>query len=345
MKCFKLTVMLTFAILSADIHTVLADTKDNSVSVYSSRKEYLIQPLLDKFTEKTGIKVKLLTGKDDALITRLGSEGKNSPADILITADAGRLYRAKVAGLLQAVESPILQQNIPANLRDVDNQWFGLSMRARVIMYNKNKVSAGELSTYEALTDPKWKGRICIRSSDNIYNQSLLASMIASNGEQAAEAWAKGVVANMARPPKGNDRAQMSAAVVGECDLAVANTYYYASWLTSDKAADRENAKHLGVFFPNQNDRGAHVNVSGGGVTHFAKNKKAATELLEFLSTEDSQKWYAQVNNEYPVKPGVPASELVQSWGYPFKADSLNLSRLGELNATAVKVFDRSGWK
>jgi iron(III) transport system substrate-binding protein len=301
--------------------------------------------LLDKFTAKTGIKVRLLTGKDDALITRLDSEGKNSPADILITADAGRLYRAKVAGLLQAVESPILKQNIPANLRDVDNQWFGLSMRARVIMYNKNKVSADDLSTYEALADPKWKGRICIRSSDNIYNQSLMASMIASNGEQAAEAWAKGVVANMARPPKGNDRAQMSAAVVGECDLAVANTYYFASWLTSEKAEDQENAKHLGVFFPNQNNRGAHVNVSGGAVTHFSKNKKAAIELLEFLSTEESQKWYAQVNHEYPVMPGVAASELVQSWGYPFKADSLNLSRLGELNATAVKVFDRSGWK
>ncbi len=345
MKHLKWVAFAVVAVISADIYLAIAGTDAKSISVYSSRKEYLIEPLLTKFTEQTGIEVKLLTGKDDALIARLDSEGKNSPADLLITADAGRLYRAKVAGLLQPVKSLELEKNIPENLRDTDNQWFGLSMRSRVIMYNKNKVSADELSTYEALTDPKWKGRICIRSSDNIYNQSLLASMIASNGEQAAETWAKAIVANMARPPKGNDRAQMSAAVVGECDLAIANTYYYASWLTSDKPQDQENASQLAIFFPNQNDRGAHVNVSGAGVTRYSKNSEEAIQLLEFLSSEEAQEWYAQVNNEYPVRPGVATSELVQSWGYPFKADSLNLSRLGELNATAVKVFDRSGWK
>lgn len=315
------------------------------INVYSSRIESLIKPLLDQFTEKTGIKVQLLTGNEDALIQRLASEDKNSPADLLITTDAGRLHRAKKAGLLQSVNSKQLQANIPDYLRDVDKQWFGLSVRSRVIVYNKAKVKPESLSSYEDLANPVWKGRICIRSSDNIYNQSLLASIIAANGETAAESWAKSIVTNMARPPKGNDRAQMAAAVIGECDIAIVNTYYYAQWLQSDSEEERTQAAKLGVFFPNQKDRGAHVNVSGAGLTRHARHTEAAIQLLEFLSEDSAQKWYAETNNEYPVKSGVAISTLVKSWGYPFKADKLNLSKLGELNATAVKIFDRVGWR
>lgn len=344
------TISLYIALFLALPFSVGLQADDNanvvpSLNVYSSRIESLIKPLLDQFTNKTGIKVRLLTGKDDALIQRLESEGKNSPADLLFTTDAGRLYRAKKAGLLQAIESKQLQTHIPAYMRDPDNQWFGLSVRSRVIVYNKAKVKPESLSTYEALADPVWKKRICIRSSDNIYNQSLLASLIAAHGEKAAEAWAKKIVANMARPPQGNDRSQMAAVAIGECDIAIVNTYYYAQWLQSDDEKERSEAAKLGVFFPNQKDRGAHVNISGAGVTRYAKHPQAAIQLLEFLSENNAQQWYAQINNEYPVKSDVQVSEIVKSWGYPFKTDTLNLSLLGELNAQAVKIFDRVGWR
>lgn len=315
------------------------------VNVYSYRKEKLIKPLLDQFTRETGIAVNLVTGKDDVLFQRLLSEGENSPADLLLTVDAGRLYRAKAAELLREVNSPVLTEAIPSHLRDPDNTWFGLSYRARIVMYNKAKVKPEQLSRYENLVDPRWRGRICIRSSDNIYNQSLLASLIAHKGEAAAELWARGIVANMARPPKGNDRSQMQGAAVGECDIAIANTYYLGTWLASAKTNELNMAKQLGVFFPNQADRGAHINVSGGGITRHAKNPENALRLLEYLLSDSAQQWYAQSNHEYPVKDSVPVSEIVRSWGYPFKSDSLNLNTLGELNAKAVMIFDRAGWR
>ena len=317
---------------------------EDEVNLYSSRQENLIKPLLDRFTEQTGIKVNLVTGKDDALLQRLQSEGRNSPADLLLTADAGRLHRAKAAGSTQAVSSEVLSEAIPAAYRDPEGHWYGLTLRARPILYVKAKVDPASLSTYEALAEPAFKGKICIRSSDNIYNQSLVASMIAANGADATETWAKGLVANLARPPKGGDRDQIKAAAAGECDIAVANTYYLAGMLTSKDEAERAAAESMGVFWPNQDGRGAHVNVSGAAVTASATNRDTAIRLIEFLASPESQQWYADVNGEYPVREGVKMSPLLASWG-TFKADSLNLERLGELNAEAVRLMDRAGWK
>lgn len=272
------------------------------VNVYSARKEALIKPLLDRFTTQTQIQVNLVTGKADALLKRLEVEGAASPADVFITVDAGRLHRAKTAGVLQAITSPTLNSTIPTHLRDADHHWFGLSQRARVIVYVKDKVRKSELSTYEDLADERWKGRLCIRSSSNIYNQSLVSSLIAAIGEQATEDWARGLVANFAKPPAGGDTDQIKAAGAGVCDLAIVNTYYFARLVREEDAALRELADKMAVFFPNQasDERGAHINVSGAGVTANAKNKDNAIKLIEFLAAPESQLWYAEVNNEYP---------------------------------------------
>ncbi len=316
----------------------------DEVNLYSARKEKLIKPLLDQFTNETGIKVNLVTGKADALLKRLQMEGKNSPADLLITTDAGRLYRAKAAGVTQGFKSTLLESEIPANFRDPEGYWYGLTLRSRPILYVKGKVNPAELSTYEALADPKWKHRICIRSSSNIYNQSLIASMILSSDVATTEKWATALVKNFARPPKGGDRDQIKAAAAGQCDIAIANTYYLAGMLTSKDAGQRAAAGKMAVFWPNQNSRGAHVNVSGIALTKAAKNKANAIKLAEYLIGEDAQKWYAEKNGEYPVRAGVAQSGILKSWG-EFKMDSLNLSKLGELNPDAVKLMDRARWK
>jgi iron(III) transport system substrate-binding protein len=314
------------------------------LNLYSARKEDLIKPLLDRFTSETGIVVNLVTGKADALLKRLESEGINSPADMLLTTDAGRLHRAKKAGVTQPMVSSALQNAIPASYRDPDGHWFGLSLRARPILYVRAKVDPDALSTYEALGDPKWEGRICIRSSDNIYNQSLVASLIAADGLEATEAWAQRLVENLARPPRGGDRDQIKAAAAGQCDIAIANTYYLAGMLTSSDQAQRAAAREMGVFWPNQDGRGTHVNVSGAAVTKSAKNKDAALRLLEYLASDSAQQWYAETNGEYPVRPGIPVSATLAAWG-EFKADTLTLDKLGELNAEAVRLMDRAGWK
>lgn len=314
------------------------------VNVYSARKEALIKPLLKRFTKETGITVNLVTGKADALLKRLESEGRNTPADILITTDAGRLNRALKANVLQAVQSKTLNSVIPANYREPDGYWYGLSVRARPIFYVKDKVNESELSTYEALTDKKFKGRICIRSSNNIYNQSLVASMIAANGEPATEKWAAGLVKNMARPPRGGDRDQVRAAASGQCDIAIANTYYFGAMLAGKKAKDKAAASKMALFWPNQSTRGTHVNISGAGITKHASNRDNAVRLLEFLANKASQKWYAETNYEYPVRTDVEASDLLRSWG-TFKSDAINLSILGKNNPKAVKLMDRAGWK
>ena len=320
-----------------------ADQATTTLNVYSARKEHLIAPLLERFTEETGIEVKLLTAKAGALLSRLESEGQNTPADLLITVDAGNLHRAKEAGVLQAIEPGELTERIPAALRDVDNQWFGLSQRARVIFTHRERVEDGAISSYADLADPKFKGRICIRSSDNIYNQSLVASLIAANGEEWTQEWAQGLVANMARKPQGGDRDQIRAVAAGECDIAVANTYYYGA-MQNGSDTDREAAEAVRLVWPNQDDRGAHVNVSGAGMVAASTKTDAVKTLLEFLTTEASQEWYAQVNNEFPVRPGVPASETLAQWG-DFKADDLSLTKLGELNPDAVRLMDRAGWQ
>ena len=314
------------------------------VNLYSARKEELIKPLLDQFTVKTGIKVNLVTGKEDALLERLKSEGRNSPADLLLTSDAGRLHRAQEAGVLAPVDSATLKKLVPAHYRDPQGRWFGLSVRARPIAYVTQRVHANELSTYEALAERKWKGRICIRSSDNIYNQSLVASMIAHRGVEATETWAKAFVANFARPPVGGDRDQVLAAAAGQCDVVVVNTYYLAAMLNDKDPAQREAAQKLAVFWPNQKDRGAHVNVSGIGLTAAARHREHAVKLIEYLASDEAQAWYAEVNHEYPIRPGIPVSKTLAAMG-KFKADTLNLHQLGQYNAEAVKLMDRAGWK
>lgn len=315
------------------------------VNVYSGRKEKLIKPLLDRFTEQTGITTNLVTAKADKLLTRLKNEGRNTPADVFITVDAGRLHRARQSGVFAAVNSKVLNNAVPAHLRDPEGQWVGLSQRARVIFYAKDRVNPKHLSTYEDLASESWKNKICIRGSGNIYNQSLVASMIAANGKDAAQKWANKLVSNMARPPKGGDRDQIKAAAAGQCDIAIANTYYYGSMLTNSKDMSQlKAAQAMGVFWPNQAGRGTHVNISGAGVTKHAKNPDNALKLLEFLVSPESQKWYAEVNFEYPVSPTAETSDLVKSWG-SFKSDTLNLDVLGQNNAEAVRTMDRAGWK
>ncbi|MCZ6471512.1 MAG: Fe(3+) ABC transporter substrate-binding protein [Gammaproteobacteria bacterium] len=315
------------------------------VNIYSARKENLIKPLLDQFSAQTGIKTNLITASADKLLTRMINEGRNTPADILITVDAGRLYRAMEADIFQPIESEKIEAIVPAHLRDPDNYWIALSKRARVIFYARDRVDPNALSSYENLADPQWKKRICIRGSGNIYNQSLVASMIAANGKQATQEWAQALVDNMARPPMGGDRDQIKAAAAGQCDIAVANTYYYAKMLENKQdQAQYQAAKKMAIFWPNQAGRGAHVNISGAGISKYSRNRENAIKLLEFLLSPEAQDWYASVNYEYPVNPEVKPSGLLASWG-AFKTDTLNLSKLGELNAEAVKTMDRAGWK
>ena len=322
----------------------LAEVSAAEVNVYSARKEVLIKPLLDAFTAETGIAVNLVSGKADALLQRLEREGANSPADVLLTTDAGRLARANQAGLLQATPTAALTAAIPAQYRDPAGAWFGLSLRARPIIYAVDRVSPDDLSDYAALAGPRWAGRVCVRSSNNIYNQSMLAAFIDHQGVAATEAWAKGLVANFARKPQGGDRDQIRAVAAGECDVALANTYYLARLATSDKEADRAVAARVAVFWPDQDGHGVHVNISGAGVTASAGNVANAIRLIEFLAGDSAQQTYAEVVNEYPVKPGVPWSEAVAAWG-AFKADDLNLAVLGENNAEAVRIADRAGWQ
>lgn len=316
----------------------------HEVNLYSHRHYDVDQKLYDQFYSETGIKVNVIKAGADELLERIKNEGPNSPADILLTVDAGRLYKAQDLGLLQSVTSTVLTESVPAHLRHPDGYWFGLTKRARVIAYHIDRVDPSELSTYENLTDPKWERRIVVRSSSNIYNQSLMASMIAANGKAAAGHWAEGIVANMARNPKGNDRDQVKAVASGQADLAIINTYYLGKLLNSSDPEEVSAGEQIALFFPNQDDRGTHINVSGAGVTAHAPNKENAILLLEFLTSIEAQTIYAQENYEYPVREDVEPSELVASWG-DFKEDRTNMDLLGQLNVEAVIEFDKAGWK
>lgn len=314
------------------------------INVYSARKDHLLKPVLDEYTQKTGVTVNLLSASEDQLLERLKSEGKDSPADLFITTDVAHLHKARVAGVLQPAQSAELNRNIPATYRDPQGYWYGLSARARVVFFAKDRVKPSEITTYEDLADPKWKGRICVRSSSSTYNQSLLAGMIAVMGPAKAEQWAKGITDNMARKPQGGDRDQISAVAAGQCDIAIANTYYFGGMQTSDKADERAAAAKIGIAFPNQQGRGAHMNVAGAGITASAKHKAEAVRLLEFLSSADAQRIFAEANNEFPVLPGAKLSPTVAAWG-PFKGETLNVAMLGENSAEAVRIFDRVGWR
>lgn len=314
------------------------------VNLYTDRHYDTDEELYKLFTEETGIVVNVVKGKGDELIERLVREGEDTEADLLITADAGRLHRAKTSDLLQPVENEVLMTNIPENLVDEDHEWFGLTMRARILAYAPDRVNAEELSTYADLADPKWSDRILVRSSTNIYNQSLVASLIAIEGEEAAKEWAAGIVENMAREPEGNDRAQATAVVAGEGDIAIMNSYYIGKMLNSSEPEEVKVAESVNIFFPDQDAAGTHINVSGVGLTKHAKNQENAIKLMEFLSSETAQEQYAQANYEYPVNPTVEPSELLQSWG-EFKTQDINLSLLGEYNAKAVEIMNEVGWK
>lgn len=321
-----------------------ANAQDAEVNVYTARHYQADEALYAGFTEQTGIKVNLLEGKADALIARLVNEGENSPADIFMTVDAGTLWRAETAGLFQATNSQVLEQRIPEQLRHPDGLWFGYSKRARLIFYANDRVQASEIKNYSDLADPKWKGRICIRSSSNIYNLSLLGSLVAHDGEAAAESWAKGVVANFAQDPNGGDTDQIRNLAAGVCDVAVANSYYYIRLLSSDKPEDRAVAAAVGVVFPNQEGRGTHVNISGAGVVKSARNVNAAVKLLEYLASDEAQRIFADGNNEYPAVAGIAAKAELQELGN-FKEDPINVSTLGENQPLAQMIFDRAGWK
>lgn len=326
------------------LSTLTAVTAAESVNVYSYRKDELIRPILDAFRDETGIEVNLITGNAGELHQRLKSEGQNSPADLLVTVDAGNLSRAKEDGLLQPIQSDVIEEHIPEHLRDPEGYWFGLSKRARVFVYSPDRVDPAELSNYLGLADEKWRNRLLIRSSTNIYNQSLIASMIAEHGEEKTEEWAQGLVENFARRPQGGDTDQIRAVEAGEGDVALVNSYYYGRMLASDDPQERAAAERLEVFFPNQDGRGTHVNVSGAGVTAYAPHKENAVQLLEFMVNKEAQELFANANHEYPARRDVAPSEAVASWGN-FKEDDLNLSVLGDLNKQAVMLADRAGWR
>lgn len=341
----KTLLVFTFAGFLFATGVTIVNASEEVVNVYSARKEALILPILERFKEDTGIGFNLVTGKADELLKRIELEGEATPADLFITVDAGRLYRAKEAGVLQAIPSTSIEPT-PEHLRDADGMWVGLSMRARPIFYALDRVNPNELSTYEQLADENWQGRVCIRSSSNIYNQSLLASMIESNGPDMTLEWATAFVKNFARPPSGGDTDQIKAVAAGLCDVAIANTYYYGRLAASDKDANNEVAAKVGVFWPNQGDgdRGTHVNVSGASIVKHSKNAGNAIRLIEYLLTTDSQSWYANVNHEYPVVPGVPISSTLKGIG-SFTADDVNMTALGMNNRKAVELMDQAGWQ
>lgn len=316
----------------------------SELNIYSHRQPFLIDPFLKAFTEKTGIETNVLYSTK-GLAQRLKAEGENSPADVILTVDIGRLYIYRDLELLSTVQSQKLEANIPEHLRSSDNTWFGLSKRSRIIVTSKERVAPGEITTVEDLADPKWEGRICVRPGSHVYNRALMASMIAAHGVEEAEKWAAGLVANLARRPQGNDRAQVKAIYEGQCDVAIINNYYFGKLKYSEDENQREWAKALDLVFPNQGEgqRGAHVNISGGGIAKYSKNKAAAQALLEFLTEPLAQRLYGEINFEYPVNPTVPASEELESWG-AFKEDKLPILTIAELSREAQKIIDRVGW-
>ncbi len=320
----------------------------NEVNVYTSRHYDSDNALYEEFTKETGIKVNIISGKGSALLERLKSEGKNSPADIFFTVDAGNLWKVQKEGLFQSIESKKVLQAVPENLRGPNNEWTAIAKRARVVFYNPDRVSEDMIKdfNYEDLADPKWKNRIVIRSSSNMYNQSLVASLISNLGEDATEEWAKGLVGNFARKPQGNDRSQIIAVANGEADLAVANTYYIGIMLSGSAGKEQlEAAKKVKMIFPNQNNRGAHVNISGAGILKNSPNSGNANAFLDFLISKEVQKYMVNKSYEYPILSDVKPSPEIASFGTSFIEDQTSVKNFGQLNPDAVRLMDRSGWK
>ncbi len=318
--------------------------KDNVVNLYSARHYETDRLLYEGFTKKTGIQVNVVSGKAPELIERIRREGESTPADVFITVDGGVLNTAKKTGILQPMPSGIFFQEVPTYLRDKDNYWVGLTTRARVIVYSKERVKPEKLSTYENLADPEWKGRVLVRSSADLYDQSLLASLIVVDGYEGAEKWAAGIVANMARMPRGNDRAQAKAIAAGVGDVAIMNTYYIGQMLHSKDPEEVRVAQSVGVFFPNQETTGTHINISGAGLTKYGKNRENALKLIEYLVSAPVQEAFSAGNYEYPVNPKAKKHILLDQWG-TFKTQKIDFSLLGENNPNAIRIFNKVGWK
>jgi iron(III) transport system substrate-binding protein len=320
------------------------ESTEKVVNVYTARNYDVDKKLFEQFTQQTGIKVNVIEGKAEELIERIKREGENSPADVFITVDGGILNLAKEEGILQPVESKVVDQQVPKNLRDKDNHWIGVSTRARVIVYSKDRVKPEDLSTYEDLASEKWKGKVLVRSSTSLYNQSLLASLIELIGEEKAEAWAKGIVQNMAQDPKGGDRDQAKAIAAGIGDVAIMNTYYVGGMLHSKDPEEVKAAQQVGVFFPNQQTTGTHINISGIGLAKYSKNKENAIKLIEFLTGKEAQETITNENFEFPVNPQAQLPELLKSWG-EFKTQEIDFAKLGVHNKKALEILNKAGWK
>jgi iron(III) transport system substrate-binding protein len=314
------------------------------VNIYNSRHYGTDEQLWEGFTKATGIEVNVVDGSHEELIQRMQAEGANGPADVFITVDAGRLAQASGLGLLQPIESEVLEARIPENLRDPNGLWYGLAVRARVLVYAKDRLDPSQLSTYEALAEPQFKGKVLVRSSTNVYNLSLVGSIIAADGAEATEKWCEGLVANMARPPEGGDVDQLKAVAAGVGNVAISNTYYLARLKASAKPADKEIADKLAVFFPNQGDRGTHVNVSGAGVLKTAPHHDNAVKLIEYMSSPEAQRYFADVSLEYPANSEVKPHPVLAEWG-EFKHDQLNPALYAKNSAEAAMITDRCGWK
>ncbi len=332
-------VTLVLAVAALLITNVTASFAEEVV-VYSARKDHLIKPLFDAYKAETGVDVKYITGKAAPLMQRMKSEGKNTPADILLTVDAGNLWNAAEEGLLQMIDSPVLKANIPEHLRDSESRWFGLSVRARTIVYSTDRVGPSELSTYEALGDTKWKGRLCLRTSKKVYNQSLVAMFIAEHGIPKTEEIVRSWIRNLSTKPFSNDTKLMEAILAGQCDAGIVNTYYFGRLQKKDPEIK------LSLFWPNQDNdsQGVHVNVSGAGITKYAKNRDGAVKLLEWLSSEKAQNLFADSNMEYPVNPLVSPHDSVARWG-SFKQNLIKVERAGELQKESIMLMDRAGYR
>jgi iron(III) transport system substrate-binding protein len=324
---------------------VSAHAQNQELNLYTARHYQTDEALYNNFTKQTGIKINRIEGGEDALFERIKAEGAASPADVFLTVDAGRLWKADQAGIFAPVKSAVLEKRIPTQYRDPEGKWYGFSARARVIVYNKDAVKPGEVRNYEDLADPRWKGKVCVRSSGHPYQLSLVASMIAHDGPEKTDAWLKGLATNLARDPKGGDTDQIKAVAVGECDVALTNQYYLVRLMRSQKPEDKAVVAKLGWVWPNQDNRGAQMNISGGGMLKSAPHKEAAVKFLEYLASDDAQRYFADGNNEWPVVPGVKITNPELDTLGEFKADTLNVGLLGKNQAAAQRAADRAGYK
>lgn len=327
----------------------VAQAQEKVLNLYSARHYQTDELLYSNFTKQTGIKINRIEADDNALFERLKNEGKNSPADVIVMVDAARIWRAEIEGFFQPVKSAVLNTRIPANLRGKDDgqgpEWFGFSTRARVIVYNKASVNPADVATYESLADPKNKGKVCTRSGSHPYNLSLIGSMIERDGEKATEQWAKGMVANFARPPRGGDTDQIKGVASGECGVAIANSYYYVRMLRSTKPEDIAAMKNVGFVWPNAKTSGTHFNIAGGGVAKNAPHREAAVKFLEYLASDEAQAYFADGNNEWPaVKKVRVKNEALESLG-TYKMENISIAAIGKNQIAAQKILDRVGYK